>query len=65
MSDCLLTPNDVQRLLSISRRTFFRKKARLIAYGLREVRISDRLVRYQPSSVEKVMEKIINKGMLK
>ena len=61
MTEKLLTRKEVARRLGMSYRTFSRHKAKLIAMGLMQIRISKHQ-KFRESSLNKLITKISREG---
>jgi predicted DNA-binding transcriptional regulator AlpA len=61
MSEQLLTPTDVKNKLRISRSKFYRLRAKLIANGVKTVRI-DGSVKYLESSIDDLILRCASEG---
>lgn len=61
MSEKLLTLQETARRLALPKRTFYEKRAGLIAAGLQEVKIGSR-PKYRESSLDKLITKTAEEG---
>jgi len=61
MGEQLLTPTDVKNKLRISRSKFYRLRAKLIANGVKTVRI-DGSVKYLESSIDDLILRCASEG---
>lgn len=61
MAELLLSLNEAARRLGISRRQFYRLRARLIARGLQEIRVGQ-MPKYREQSLDRVIQRTAENG---
>ncbi|HEG44629.1 MAG TPA: DNA-binding protein [Phycisphaerales bacterium] len=61
MAEKLLTIDTIAKRLGVSRRTFYRLRARLMARGLQEVCVG-KLRRYREASLDRVIQRLAETG---